>query len=111
MSTTPKQVLAVTQLNLRSLPKRVGASSVIVIGIAGVVGVLVSILAMKAGLSQMMSSHDRPDRAIVISTGSSFEVRSMNSRASGLSESAIRTSSAFTPPSSSLSAPDTGRAC
>jgi len=78
---TLKQVLAVTHLNLRSLRLRIGASSVIVIGIAGVVGVLVSILAMKAGLSQMMASHDRPDRAIVISTGSSFEVLSNLPRA------------------------------
>ncbi len=59
---------------------RLGASSVIVIGIAGVVGVLVSILAMVAGLTGMMTSNGRPDRAIVISTGSSFEVLSNLSR-------------------------------
>ena len=76
-----KQISAVTRLNLRSLPLRLGTSSVIVIGIAGVVGVLVSILAMVAGLSQMMSSNARPDRAIVISTGSSFEMLSDLSRA------------------------------
>jgi putative ABC transport system permease protein len=76
-----KQVAAVTRLNLRSLPLRLGASSVIVVGIAGVVGVVVSILAMMAGLSQMMASHGRPDRAIVLSTGSSFEVLSNLSRA------------------------------
>ena len=51
-----KEISAVTRLNLRSLPLRLGTSSVVVIGIAGVVGVLVSILAMMAGLSQMMSS-------------------------------------------------------
>ena len=45
-----KQISAVTLLNLRSVPMRLGASSVVVIGIAGVVGVLVSILAMVAGL-------------------------------------------------------------
>ena len=59
---------------------RLGASSVIVVGIAGVVGVLVSILAMVAGLTGMMTSNGRPDRAIVISTGSSFEVLSNLSR-------------------------------
>ena len=75
-----KQIAAVTRLNLRCLPMRLGASSVIVVGIAGVVGVLVSILAMVAGLSQMMSSNGRSDRAIVISTGSSFEVLSNLSR-------------------------------
>lgn len=74
------EIAAVTRLNLRCLPMRLGASSVIVVGIAGVVGVLVSILAMVAGLSQMMSSNGRPDRAIVISTGSGVEVLSNLSR-------------------------------
>jgi putative ABC transport system permease protein len=71
-----KQIAAVTLLNLRSVPQRLGASSVIVIGIAGVVGVLVSILAMLGGLSQMMNSTARADRAIVVSTGANFETLS-----------------------------------
>ena len=71
-----KQIAAVTRLNLRCLPLRLGASLVIVVGIAGVVGVLVSILAMVAGLSDLMSSNGRPDRAIVISTGSGVEALS-----------------------------------
>jgi len=71
-----KQIVSVTLMNLRSVPQRLGASSVIVIGIAGVVGVLVSILAMVAGLSQMMGSTVRADRAIVVSTGASFETLS-----------------------------------
>jgi putative ABC transport system permease protein len=71
-----KQIVAVTRMNLKSVPQRLGASSVIVIGIAGVVGVLVSILAMVGGLSQMMTSAARADRAIVVSTGASFETLS-----------------------------------
>lgn len=71
-----KQIAAVTLMNLRSVPQRLGASSVIVIGIAGVVGVLVSILAMVGGLSQMTSSSARADRAIVVSTGAAFETLS-----------------------------------
>jgi putative ABC transport system permease protein len=71
-----KQIGSVTRMNLRSVPLRVGASSVIVIGIAGVVGVLVSILAMVGGLSQMMNSTARGDRAIVVSTGAGFETLS-----------------------------------
>src|SRR3984957_17442570 len=70
------QIGSVTRMNLRSVPQRIGASSVIVIGIAGVVGVLVSILAMVGGLSQMMNSTARADRAIVVSTGASFETLS-----------------------------------
>jgi putative ABC transport system permease protein len=75
-----KQILAVTSMNLRSVPRRLGASSVIVIGIAGVVGVLVSILAMVAGLSQMMKSTGHTDRAIVMAAGASFEFVSNLSR-------------------------------
>jgi putative ABC transport system permease protein len=71
-----KQIAAVTLMNIRSVPQRLGASSVIVIGIAGVVGVLVSILAMVGGLSQMMTSTGRADRAIVVSAGASFETLS-----------------------------------
>ena len=43
---TLKQILAITLMNLRNLPQRVGTSLVVVVGIAGVVGVLVSVLAM-----------------------------------------------------------------
>jgi putative ABC transport system permease protein len=75
------QIGSVTQMNLRSVPQRIGASSVIVIGIAGVVGVLVSILAMVGGLSQMINSTARADRAIVVSTGAGFETLSNITRA------------------------------
>src|ERR1700730_518102 len=71
-----KQIASVTLMNLKSVPQRLGASSVIVIGIAGVVGVLVSILAMVGGLSQMMNSTARADRAIAVSTGASYETLS-----------------------------------
>lgn len=71
-----KQIAAVTLMNIKSVPQRLGASSVIVIGIAGVVGVLVGILAMVGGLSQMMTSTGRADRAIVVSAGASFETLS-----------------------------------
>jgi putative ABC transport system permease protein len=41
--------LAATRIGVASLPQRWGASSVIVVGIAGVVGVLVAMLAMGEG--------------------------------------------------------------
>ena len=75
-----QQILAITRLNLRSVPLRPGSSSVVVIGIACVVGVLVSVLAMVTGLAQIMTSSGRPDRAIVMGTGSSFEILSNLSR-------------------------------
>jgi putative ABC transport system permease protein len=75
-----KQIAAVTRMNIRSVPQRLGASSVIVIGIAGVVGVLVSILAMVGGLSQMMGGTARADRVMIVSTGAGFETLSNISR-------------------------------
>ena len=39
------QVAQITLVNVRSIPHRLGSSLVVVIGIAGVVGVLVSVLA------------------------------------------------------------------
>ena len=44
-----RQIGAVTAMNFRSLPQRASTSLVIVIGIAGVVAVLVSVLAMSTG--------------------------------------------------------------
>ena len=40
------QTLAVTSMNLRNIPRRLGNSLVIVIGIAGAVAVFIPILAM-----------------------------------------------------------------
>jgi putative ABC transport system permease protein len=81
---TWKQIVAVTLMNLKGVPHRPGTSSVIVVGIASVVGVLVAILAMVGGLTQMMGSNGREDRAIVVSTGASFEVLSSISREAAL---------------------------
>jgi putative ABC transport system permease protein len=60
------QIAAMTISNLRSLPQRVGASLVIVIGIAGVVSVLVSIFAMAIGFSRVMTGTGRANRVIVL---------------------------------------------
>jgi putative ABC transport system permease protein len=63
-------------MNLRSLPQRLWTSAVIVIGIAGVVGVLVSVLAMGTGFSNAMTSTGRPGYAIVLRSGSTNETGS-----------------------------------
>lgn len=70
------QISAATQLNLHTLPQRVGASSVIVIGIAGVVAVLVSVLSMSTGLMQTLNNTGRDDRAIVTRNGAASELSS-----------------------------------
>ncbi len=51
-----RQIGAVTAMNFKSLPHRVGTSIVIVIGIAGVVAVLVSVLAMSTGMLETMEN-------------------------------------------------------
>jgi putative ABC transport system permease protein len=64
-------------MNLRSIPQRFLSSCVIVIGIAGVVGVLVSVLGMAMSFSEFVTSTGRADRAIVMRTGANAEVSSV----------------------------------
>jgi putative ABC transport system permease protein len=71
------QIAAVSAMNIRSLPQRAGTSSVVVIGIAGVVGVLVSVLAMSTGLVRTMQKTGPENRAIVVRTGASTELVSV----------------------------------
>jgi putative ABC transport system permease protein len=61
-----KQIIAVTSVNLRSINSRIGMSLVIVISIAAVVGVLLSLLALRAGIDQSISGTARPDQAILV---------------------------------------------
>ena len=66
----------ITLLNLRTLPQRLGTSLVVVVGIAGVVGVLVSVLAMAEGFRHTLASTGRPDRVILLRAGSDAELSS-----------------------------------
>ncbi|MEP6547690.1 MAG: ABC transporter permease [Gammaproteobacteria bacterium] len=76
-----KQLIAALSMGLQTLPQRLGASSVIVIGIAGVVAVLVSVLAMGAGFKHTLADSGRPDRAIILRGGSDAELNSNLTRA------------------------------
>ena len=71
-----KQLFAVIGMSLQTLPQRLGASSVIVIGIAGVDAVLVSVLAMGAGFRHTLADTGRPDRVIILRGGSDAELNS-----------------------------------
>jgi putative ABC transport system permease protein len=71
-----KQLIALTSMGIQTLPQRAGSSSVIVIGIAGVVAVLVSVLAMATGFRHTMADSGRPDRVIVLRGGSDAELNS-----------------------------------
>ena len=75
-----KQIIAVTAMNLQALPQRLGGASVVVIGIAGVVAVLVSVLAMATGFRATVNNTGRDDRAIVLRGGSQAEINSTIAR-------------------------------
>jgi len=63
------QTREIVLLNLRSIPSRLGASLVIVVGIAGVVAVMVAMLSMSAGLSETLAATGDPDRVVVLRGG------------------------------------------
>src|SRR5262245_59857376 len=75
-----RQIGSVTVMNLKSLPQRLSTSLVIVIGIAGVVAVLISVLAMSTGMLKTMENAGRDDRAIVLRNGSAAETSSSLTR-------------------------------
>ena len=70
------QIVHLTTVNLLTIPQRLGTSLVIVIGIAGVVAVLVSVLAMAEGFRHTLASTGRPDRVIMLRAGSDSELSS-----------------------------------
>ncbi|RMH93417.1 ABC transporter permease [Lysobacter pythonis] len=69
-----------TRLGLASLPQRWGASLVIVIGIAGVVGVLVAMLAMGEGFATTLKGTGSDKSAILLRGGSQAETNSVITR-------------------------------
>lgn len=79
-----KEILVVTAMNLRSIPQRLGTSLVIVVGIAGVVAVLISLLAMAVGFQKTSTGTGRSDRAIIMRGGSVSELASTLDRAATL---------------------------
>jgi putative ABC transport system permease protein len=70
------QIVQITAINLRNIPRRLGTSLVVVIGIAGVVGVLVSVLAMGEGFRHTLASTGRTNRVILLRSGSDAELSS-----------------------------------
>lgn len=70
------QIIAITAMNLQNIAARRGTSSVVVVGIAGVVAVLVGLLAMAAGFSAALTTTAEPDRGVVLGHGSRNEMNS-----------------------------------
>lgn len=74
------QTAALITTGLRHIPQRLGSSLVIVVGIAGVVAVLIPVLAMYVGFGNTIRGDGRPDRAIVLSHEATTEYDSGLSR-------------------------------
>jgi putative ABC transport system permease protein len=75
-----RQILFVTLMNLRNLRLRFWNSMVIIIGMAGVVGVFVSLLAMAQGFLHAVDHAGRADRVIVLRAGGEDEADSSMTR-------------------------------
>jgi len=68
--------IAVTGINVKSIPERWAPSLVIVIGLAGVVAVFTALLAMATGFEKTLKATGRADVAIVLRGGSQAELNS-----------------------------------
>jgi len=71
-----KQIFAVTAMNLRTIPQRIGSSAVAIVGIAGVVVVLVAVLSIAEGFQAVMQGSGDPSRALVMRSGADSEMTS-----------------------------------
>lgn len=69
-----QQSFNITVLNLRSILSRKGSSSVIVIGVAGVVAVILGILSMSEGINSALNETSHPDRVLVMRSGTKDEI-------------------------------------
>ena len=69
-----RQTINITAMNLRNIPSRKGASSIIVVGIGGVVAVVVGLLSMSEGIESALRKTSHPDRVLVMRSGTMDEV-------------------------------------
>jgi putative ABC transport system permease protein len=72
--------LAATRIGIAGLPQRWGASLVVIVGIAGVVAVLVAMLAMGEGFAATLKGTGNDSTAIVLRGGSQAETNSVITR-------------------------------
>jgi putative ABC transport system permease protein len=71
-----QQAWSVTRLGMATIPQRLGSSSVVVVGIAGVVGVLVALLSMAEGFATTLKETGNDDTVIIMRAGSQTEINS-----------------------------------
>lgn len=71
-----RQIGSVTRVGVATLSKRVGAAAVVVVGIAGVVGVLVGMLAIGEGFEKTLTQTGNDETIIVLQSGARSEAAS-----------------------------------
>ena len=69
-----RQTLNITAMNLRNILSRKGSSSIIVVGIAGVVAVVVGLLSMSEGIESALQETSHPSRVLVMRSGTQDEI-------------------------------------
>jgi putative ABC transport system permease protein len=77
LTRTGRQTWSVTEVGLATIPQRLGSSSVVIVGIAGVVGVLVALLAMAVGFEATLKETGTDDTVIMLRAGSQTELNSV----------------------------------
>jgi putative ABC transport system permease protein len=77
LTRTGQQAWSVTEVGIATIPQRLGSSSVVVVGIAGVVGVLVALLSMAVGFEATLRETGTDDTAIIMRGGSQTEINSV----------------------------------
>src|SRR5262245_29094555 len=71
-----QQTWSLTWVGISTIPKRPGTSAVVVAGIAGVVAVLIALLAMGAGFEATLKQAGSDDSAIILQAGARSELNS-----------------------------------
>lgn len=82
LTPTGQQALAIAWVGLSTVPERLGATSVVVVGIAGVVGVLVALQAMAAGFESTLTGAGSTETALVLRAAANAELSSALDRPS-----------------------------
>jgi putative ABC transport system permease protein len=70
------QIISVTIFNLRSIPQRLAASLVAIIGVSAVVGVFAAVLSMASGFEKTMIAAGTEDAVVILRAGSTGELAS-----------------------------------
>lgn len=83
---TWRQLLALLQMSLGSFEGRLGPSIVTLVGTAAVVGVLISMLSMGAGVRREAENGASPDRAVIATSGE-FMSGTVSKQQAGIIES------------------------